>query len=166
MPTYTEPTELSELDPRVLAQTLCALVENSQSLLDAYDETSANQSLLAGGWSTKQVFGHLIDSAGNNLQRIVRLQIDPELRIPGYKQAEWVAVQRYNDRSWKDVFLLWSGLNLHLAHVVAQIPAECLGRIWFFEGGEATLGFIVEDYIAHLRHHLDRLPVPLPLEGA
>jgi hypothetical protein len=160
MPTYTEPTDLAELDPSVLAQTLRTLLEASQTLQSAYDEASANRSLPAGGWSTKQVFGHLIDSAGNNLQRIVRLQIDSELRMPGYKQVEWVAVQRYNERSWKDVFLLWNGLNLHLAHVIAQIPAECLGRTWSFEGGEATLGFIVEDYIAHLRHHLDRLPPP------
>jgi hypothetical protein len=161
MPTYTQATNLSLLDPGVLAQALRTLIEATQPLRCAYDETSADRSASAGGWSTKQVFGHLIDSAGNNLQRIVRLQIDTELRMPGYKQAEWVAVQHYSERTWQDVFLLWSGLNLHLAHVIEQTKAECLSRTWFFDDGEMTLGFLIEDYIAHLQHHLDRLPAPL-----
>ena len=101
---YTEPTDLLLLEPAHLASHLRAVVENGMLTLAArYDEASASKPPANGGWSAKQVVGHLIDSAGNNIQRAVRLSIDPELRMPGYKQAEWVAVQGYQDRPWAEL---------------------------------------------------------------
>jgi hypothetical protein len=92
MSTYTEPTDLLLLEPAHLASHLRAVVENGiRTLAARYDEASASTPPANGGWSAKEVIGHLIDSAGNNIQSTVRLSIDPKLRIPGYKQAEWGA---------------------------------------------------------------------------
>ena len=55
----------------------------------------------AGKWSAKQVIGHLIDSAVNNLGRIVRLQIEPGTEFVGLRaDGEWVDLQHYAEREW------------------------------------------------------------------
>jgi hypothetical protein len=159
MSTYTEPTDLLLLEPAQLASQLLAVVENGMLTLAArYDEASASKPSAHGGWSAKQVVGHLIDSAGNNIQRAVRLSIEPELRMPGYKQAEWVAVQGYQDRQWAELLSLWQMLNLHFAQTVERVNKAHLSRIWFPGEDRITLGFMLEDYIAHMKHHLERMP--------
>lgn len=47
-------------------------------------------------WSVKEIVGHLIDSASNNLQRFVRLQVSDSLVFPDYSQDNdaWVSIQR------------------------------------------------------------------------
>jgi hypothetical protein len=159
MSPYTEPTDLLLLEPAHLASHLREVVENGMPMLAArYDEASASRPSANGGWSAKQVVGHLIDSAGNNIQRAVRLSIDAELRMPGYKQAEWVTVQGYRDRRWAELLSLWQMLNLHFAHTVERVNKAHLSRIWFLGEDRITLGFMLEDYIAHMKHHLKRMP--------
>ena len=50
-------------------------------------------------WSTKEIIGHLIDSASNNHQRFVRAQFSDDLVFPGYQKDEWIAVQHYQNES-------------------------------------------------------------------
>jgi hypothetical protein len=57
-------------------------------------------------WSGKEILGHLIDSAGNNHQRLVRAQLVAYLDFPSYEQASWVGVQSYATESWKDLVSL------------------------------------------------------------
>jgi DinB family protein len=158
MPIYTQPTEVALLDPRELSQSLLLALEEAIRAAERYDERTASAQPAPGKWSVKEVFGHLTDSAGNNLQRIVRLSLEPALELPGYDGEGWVRVQHYAERPWSEVLVLWRALNLHLAHMVAHVKREHLGRVWRFEGEELTLGFIIEDYVAHLRHHLRTLP--------
>lgn len=159
MPTYTQPTDPAKLSPVELAADLRAAVEAGLAgPLARYDDVTASMSAAEGKWSAKEVVGHLIDSANNNLQRVVRLSIDESLAMLGYKQAEWVAVQHYRKRHWSDLVILWSALNLHLAHVIAHVEKAHLTREWTFEQGEMQLGFIIEDYIAHMNYHLERMP--------
>ena len=110
-----------------------------------------------GKWSKKEVLGHLIDSAGNNLQRFIRLQQTATLNFPGYDQTSCVAIQRFQDRSWADLFALWLALNRHILHVIRGIPAAALGHTWRTGDGDLTLEFIVKDYAVHMRHHLAQL---------
>lgn len=44
------------------------------------DEIRTRTALKPGGWSPRQVLGHLIDSASNNHQRFVRALISGELK--------------------------------------------------------------------------------------
>ncbi|HEX4346442.1 MAG TPA: reverse transcriptase-like protein [Vicinamibacterales bacterium] len=112
----------------------------------------------ADGWSRKEIVGHLIDSAANNHQRFVRAQEKSPLVFPEYDQAAWVSSQDYNHREWTDLLDLWAAYNRHLAHVLDHMPAstqsvEC--RIG--TKVPATLGWLAEDYLAHLRHHVAQL---------
>jgi hypothetical protein len=78
--------------------------------------------------------------------------------MPGYKQVEWVAVQGYQDRRWAELLSLWQMLNLHFAQTVERLNKAHLSRIWFLGEDRITLGFMLEDYIAHMKHHLERMP--------
>jgi hypothetical protein len=152
MAVYTTPSDLATLDPAVLA----AKLRGALALAEAKFQTLSSPGVVAaeGKWSAQQVVGHLCDSAMNNQQRIVRLQLAPTLTMPGYEQEGWVRVQRYDDRSWDQVVGLFFALNEHLAHTVSVMDAAAFGNTWMVGGEAITLGFIVEDYIAHLEHHL------------
>jgi len=77
-------------------------------------------------WSSKQIIGHLIDSAANNHARFVLGQLKDDLVFPGYEQDRWVASQHYQEASWSQLVELWRAYNLHLAHVMSYVPKEKL----------------------------------------
>ena len=139
------------------ANNLQTSVTDASERLREISEADAAVPLKAGGWSAKQVIGHLIDSACNNHQRFVRLALAPGLVSPGYEQAEWVNLQDYASRRWTDLLALWTSYNLHLAHVMTAIPAESLANQGTVNGSPVTLQFLMEDYVAHLEHHLSSI---------
>jgi hypothetical protein len=144
-----------------VARDLKALVQETTPILRSIGEDGSLKTRGPGIWSRKQVLGHVIDSAVNNLHRFVRAQQGSELRFPDYDQPHWVAAGGYQDRTWASLVSLWSELNEHLAHVIARIPPDRLGtpcRIG--EDRPLTLDFIVHDYVRHLRHHLEQILEP------
>ena len=111
-----------------------------------------------GRWSTKQILGHLIDSAGNNHQRFVRAQIAPRLEFPTYEQESWVAVQSYATESWPDLVNLWLLFNRHLLHIIQIVPEDCLSRPCAIGGKDPIpLSAVIDGYVDHLEHHLEQI---------
>jgi hypothetical protein len=111
-----------------------------------------------GKWSKKEILGHLIDSAANNHQRFIRLQLSPSVDLPGYDGDEWVRVQRYQDRSWFEVIDLWQMYNTQLASVLRHVDPKTLGNVWHTpDGKKLDLQFLIRDYVVHLKHHLDQI---------
>ena len=126
--------------------------------LRAMDEASVAKRPAPGKWSKKEILGHLIDSATNNHQRFVRLQLNPSIDLPGYEQDDWVRVQRYQDQPWRQIVDLWQATNNHLASLIRHVDPAALPHVWRrADGSEVTLEFIMRDYIVHLRHHLDQI---------
>src|SRR5262245_20064045 len=83
--------------------------------LRAIDDAVASVRPAPGKWSRKEILGHLIDSAANNHQRFVRLQITNRVDLPGYQQDHWVRLQHYQEDKWVDIVSLWQAYNKHLA---------------------------------------------------
>ncbi|NWJ45938.1 MAG: DinB family protein [Chloroflexi bacterium] len=111
-----------------------------------------------GEWSKKQLLGHLIDSATNNHQRFVRVQLEAELRFPGYRQEEWVAVQHYQAENWEELVLLWESCNRHLLHLVRYIPQDALSKLCYIgEGVPITVQTLFSEYLTHMKGHLAQL---------
>ena len=152
--TYTQGTDVAALEPGELSASLEGVVTAGMVWLRALSDARASVPESAGKWNAKQVIGHLTDSAVNNLGRIVRMQIAPGLKLPGYEQEEWVALQHYAEREWSKVLEVWAALNGQVAWAVAHVDKAKLGTRGEVSGSELTLGFLIEDYIAHMEHHL------------
>jgi hypothetical protein len=139
------------------ASDLLTLVDGSEPKLLGIPEDSTSVSPGPDKWSRKQILGHLIDSAANNHQRFIRMQQAPELRFPGYQQNDWVCLNHYATRPWKELVILWASYNRHLAHVIGHIAPETLTHEWDDGSSRCDLAFVAADYVVHLRHHLDQL---------
>jgi len=149
-----------------VASDLAGVLDSELPRLSGIGEPTAAEPISAGKWSRKQVLGHLIDSAGNNHQRFVRAQLGPALVLPGYEQEKWVATQGYQDRSWADLLALWTAFNRHLVHVLARVdPASVETPCTIGAGDAVTLRFVAEDYVRHLRHHLEQILSPAAAGG-
>jgi len=122
------------------------------------DDDTASVRPAPGHWSRKEILGHLIDSAANNHQRFVRLQLTNRIDLPGYQQDEWVLLQRYQDHKWSDIVSLWQLYNQHLAIVIRNADPNALSNVWRTPSREEVdLAFIIRDYLVHMRHHLDQI---------
>jgi hypothetical protein len=103
-------------------------IEAAEKRLLAISEQQSRTSRAEGKWSSKEIIGHLIDSAANNHQRFVCAQFTDELAFPGYRQEDWVRVQGYNEEPWQQLVQLWKHYNLHLLHVMSLVPEETRTR--------------------------------------
>jgi DinB superfamily len=110
------------------------------------------------GWTRKQIVGHLLDSAANNRQRFVRAAIDGVYTGPGYAQDAWVALHGYSSQSWDTLLRWWQAEHEMLAAIVDRIPADRMrSPCKIGEGDPVPLQFLIEDYVAHQRHHLGQI---------
>src|ERR1035437_6510796 len=139
---------------------LLHVISSAEAILQQVSEEQSRKPVLPGGWSRKQVIGHLIDSASNNHQRFVRAALQPSLEFPGYDQGGSVSVQAVQDTDWTLLIALWTAYNRYLAHVIANLPASKLETVCRIGSGEnVSLRFLATDYVTHLVHHLNQIGI-------
>ena len=110
-------------------------------------------------WSKKELLGHLIDSASNNIRRLVVGQYEQGNKIV-YQQDEWVKYQNYQDMDITEVKMLWKLLNHQISRVIEKIPEEKLQNSCDTGKGKIemhSLSFFINDYIVHLKYHLNQI---------
>jgi hypothetical protein len=141
-----------------VADDIRAEVDRAAARFHHWSDAEASRDRGPGKWVRKEILGHLIDSAVNNHQRIVRAQFSDPLVLPGYDQEAWVRANGYRSRAWSELVALWVGLNRHVAQAVDLVPADAWGHGCEI-GGDAgvTLEFLVADYLRHMRHHLAQI---------
>jgi hypothetical protein len=145
------------------------VVDTALPRLEAITDDAAARPRAPGKWSRKEIVGHLIDSASNNHQRFVRAQFTDDLICAPYDQDTWVSTQRYRTAEWRDLVVLWSQFNRHLARVMEAIPPEIRSRardrhnldevafVTIPRSEPATLEYFMRDYVVHLEHHLAQI---------
>lgn len=106
-------------------------------------------------WTIRDNVAHLIDSAANNHQRFIRLQLSEEVVLPGYDAETWVNTAAVKQMPYRNLVTLWKLYNDYLLEVIASIKTESLQHTWLNSdtGERATLEFIVNDYFRHLKTH-------------
>ena len=107
-------------------------------------------------WSIKEILGHLIDSASNNHQRFVRLQLVNPLTFPDYgpDNERWVRIQHYQESDWLELLELWRLMNHHLAFVIRCVDSSCLDHAWEMNPETNVMLFdMMVDYLRHLKDH-------------
>jgi DinB family protein len=113
-------------------------------------------------WSPKEELGHLLDSAANNHQRIVRAQLEDKPRMPGYDGDAWVELHQYQRRNWQEMIELWRALNQQLLTAARAAADAAWSRTCTIADSQPlTLKFVFEDYIAHMLHHLQHIGIEM-----
>ena len=137
-----------------LAQTIEREVPNLRSRTD--DEASLPRA--PGKWCPKEELGHLIDSASNNHVRFAVSTLEGQFRGSNYSQDDWVRLHGYANMRWDAIVEFWFAYNHLLSVLVDSIPESRLESECFIgSASPVTLGFLVDDYILHMQHHLDQL---------
>lgn len=114
-----------------------------------------------GKWSKKEILGHLVDSAINNLKRFTDAQFLPlPYEVIGYQQVDLVVVNDYQNLPLDHLLELWKALNKQIVYVVRNIDEEKLNYTvvpGLDNGDLKTLGWIIADYVAHMEHHFRQI---------
>ncbi len=133
-------------------------IDVAYTRLQHLTEGQSNELIRTGGWSRKEVLGHLIDSALNNHQRFVRASLDGKYEGPSYDQKGWIASHGYAEIPWTALLEHWRAQNDLLARVVARIPQHRLGAsCQVSDDPTVTLSFLVVDYLNHLETHVAQI---------
>jgi DinB superfamily len=137
-----------------------AVIATGSQRLAAISGADAAQRREPDAWSGKEELGHLIDSAINNYARVIRAQHQDKPELPGYAQDIWVERGGYQERDWKELIALWSAVNTQMLHAARRVPPAALSReCKIGDGPVLTLGFVIEDYVDHMVHHLGHIGI-------
>jgi hypothetical protein len=107
-------------------------------------------------WSKKDILGHLVDSAQNNIRRFIVAQYEDSPTIL-YAQDEWVACSNYQGYAMADLVTLWTLLNRHIVVILRQMSPAAAQRKCSMGGQPQSLEWVAADYCNHLLHHLHQI---------
>lgn len=106
-------------------------------------------------WTLADMVGHLVESASNNHQRFMRLQLGNLESFPGYDAEPWKRALRAERFDFTFLATFWKDYNRFLFDLIEGIDGECLDNVWTTPESAFSLGFLIEDYVRHLRWHDD-----------
>lgn len=148
------------------------IVNREERRLRALSEEMITSHLNQQHRSIKMIIGHLIDSASNNHQRMVRLQYAPRcghsmpntemgmLIFPDYTQDNdlWLRLQDYQHEDWDVLLSLWRCYNLHICQIIRSVDETKLNNYWLdYEGNRVTLQDMILGYTNHLNLHIGQI---------
>ena len=144
-----------------ITDAIVKIIETEESLLKDLSIEIITQRRNKQNRTIKQILGHLVDSASNNHQRMVRLQYSKNLlSFPDYRQDNdlWIALQNYQNADWTNLIQLWKFYNLHIIQIIHSVDKNKLGSYWYdFEGTKVTLKEMIEGYLDHLLLHIKEI---------
>ena len=139
---------------------LRALIDQLPARLTNLSADRVQRKASSSQWSLKEELGHLLDSAANNHQRIVRAQLEDNPAMPEYDGDQWVTLHRYQDRDWSSLIAIWVGLNRQLLAAAEAVPDSAWSRTCTIaDSAPLTLRFVFDDYLDHMMQHLRHMGV-------
>jgi hypothetical protein len=141
------------------AKEIIQIVGQFQDEFNRVSENDWTNKPNATKWSKKEILGHLIDSAMNNLRRVIVSQYKQNDKIY-YLQDEWVKSQNYQQANVEELIMLWVLINKQFARAIENIPVEKLSNTCDTGRQQEeihSVRFLIDDYIVHLKHHLDQI---------
>jgi DinB superfamily len=146
---------------------LRTLIDQLPARLLSLSEDRVQHKPSASQWSLKEELGHLLDSAANNHQRIVRIQLEENPQMPGYDGDMWVILHRYQERDWPSLVKIWVALNRQLLAAAEAAPDSAWSRTCTIaDSAPLTMQFVFDDYLNHMIQHLRHMGVQTTEEPA
>ena len=139
-------------------------LENWESKLIQLSEDTIMNKRNNQNRTIKQILGHMVDSASNNIHRMVHLQYqDCPMKFPNYatngNNDRWIAIQNYQNENWQDIIQLWKYSHLHWIYVVKNVNQDKLVNEWISESeyGNIQLKDMITDFLRQFRLHLSEI---------
>lgn len=111
-------------------------------------------------WSKKEVVGHLIDSAQNNLRRFICGQYESSSPKIVYDQDRWVESNNYGQMESSEIVEFWKLINKRIIAVLQQMPSKNYTLNCDTGKNQAnlhSLEWLADDYVKHMKHHLNQI---------
>lgn len=144
------------------------IVEIADQLFDL-QASDVSKARVEGGWSRKEILGHLCDSANVNHQRVIESVLSGSIVFAGYAHRDWVRMNGYQDGDWEEIVTLWCASNMQMCVMIeglddglldAEHAEHSYATTAFRELASdepSTLGYLIEDYFAHMEYHLAQI---------
>lgn len=137
------------------ASQLLDLINEYRPGLKGLSEPTSSYKASPGKWSKKELVGHMIDSAQNNIRRFIVAQYE-EIPHIIYRQDDWVAINNYQSQPVADLIELWYLLNRQMVSILAGMSDRGFSRRCQTESLQ-TIEWLAEDYMRHMKHHLHQV---------
>lgn len=132
------------------------IISDFTKKINALPEAEFSAKPLPHKWSKKEVVGHLIDSAQNNLRRFICGQYETTPPLITYQQDFWVNINQYQRMDRQDIIQLWRLMNQRICVVLENMPAENYSKECN-TGTLRSLEWLAVDYVKHMKHHLNQI---------
>lgn len=139
---------------------LSELTSEYTGKFNAIHDSEFSNKPLPNKWSKKEVVGHLIDSAQNNLRRFIVAQYETQAPYIVYEQDFWVNANGYQQMKKEEVITLWRLVNERICNVLNAMPESNYEKQCNTGDSEVqlhSLQWLAEDYIRHMKHHLNQI---------
>lgn len=111
-------------------------------------------------WSKKEILGHLIDSALNNLKRFTEIQYQlGTYQVVTYQQDRLVKVNQYQKQHLSHLLRMWTTLNQQISKVWENTDPQLLQTPVLLPDLKTKhdLEWLMADYVRHLDHHVRQI---------
>jgi hypothetical protein len=139
---------------------LLGIIDSFNEKISALSENEFHAKPLPEKWSKKEVLGHLIDSAQNNLRRFIVGQYETTPANIIYEQDFWVSANGYQQMKKEEILSLWKLTNHRIAAVLSNMPASNYTKTVNTGKNEVSLRsleWLAADYVKHMKHHLNQI---------
>lgn len=145
---------------KAIVEELRTIVTEYASRFSSINDAEFSNKPLPNKWSKKEVVGHLIDSAQNNLRRFIVSQYEAAPPNIVYDQNFWVQANGYQRMTKEDVIELWRQVNLRICDVLKNMPEQNYTKK--SNTGKTveelhTLEWLAADYVKHMKHHINQV---------
>ena len=139
-----------------VTEELQQIVADYTTKISSIPEKEFTAKPLPNKWSKKEVLGHLIDSAQNNLRRFICGQYESTPPHIVYQQDFWVSANAYNEARSEHVIQLWNLINHRICDILNTMPKDNYDKSCN-TGQLHSLQWLAEDYVKHMKHHLNQI---------
>jgi len=146
-----------------ICEELSTLISKWERILLSQPEKTITDRKNSQNRSIRQIVGHMVDSATNNIHRVIHMhyQTSP-IKYPDYANLgnndRWIAIQNYQEEDWNELVQLWVSTNRHMVHLIRQVDESKLDQYWISALNEqVTLREMITDYPRHFKLHLDEI---------